>query len=191
MTMPEMRAFIAIAVDPSILARLTSVQQHLRQTGAEVGWVRPEGMHITLKFLGNIHATHVTAIGEMLTDVAQRRAPFRIAVAGTGAFPTLQRPRVIWAGITEGATELFALARAVEDGAGQLGLPREERPYHPHLTLGRVKSQKNVAHLTALVHQYAHEQFGEMRATSIILMQSELLPDGARYTPLRHVFFGG
>ncbi|MHB9130494.1 MAG: RNA 2',3'-cyclic phosphodiesterase [Armatimonadota bacterium] len=183
--MPEIRSFIAVEVDPAIIRRLAEVQAHLRGAGADVSWSRPEGMHLTLKFLGNVAEERIPAIGDALAEVAEHHTPFTVTVAGSGGFPTARRPRVVWAGISDGTTELTALAVDVETTLATLGFPPEERPFRPHLTLGRVKSPGGADKLAALLAEHADDQFGAMQVTEIILMRSELSPKGARYTPLR------
>jgi len=187
--MAEIRTFIAIAVDPVIITRLAGVQQQLRAAGADVGWTRPEGMHITLKFLGNVPQERMPAIGEALDAVAVRFAPFTISVEGTGGFPTVQRPRVLWAGIRAGSETLTAMAAAVDDALAALDFPRDARPFRAHLTLGRVKSPANLSGLSALLEAHARDSFGEMTAADMLLMRSELSPQGARYTALHRAGF--
>ncbi len=182
--MDEIRTFIAIEIPPEVIRALAGVQQQLRQTGAEVSWSRPEGMHLTLKFLGEIPATLAPVIGQTLCEVAASHAPFRLAVCGTGAFPNLHRPRVVWAGVTDGADTVRTLARAVDQALTGLGLRRDEKPYSPHLTLGRVHTQDGVAPMLTRLNAFAQESFGLVTVSAIRLMRSELGPQGARYTML-------
>lgn len=185
--MADIRAFIALEISPEIIARLIAVQRHLRDAAAQVTWVRPEGIHLTLKFLGNMPEERVPEIIRVLEIAATAQGPFRAGVAGMGAFPNLRRPRVIWAGIAQGAEACCVLAQAVEQQCAALGFPPEERPFSPHLTLGRVKSPVGVERLIALLREHDSEQFGEMPVTELRLIRSELFPDGARYTTLRQI----
>ena len=183
----EIRTFIAIEIAPAIIDRLTTVQQQLRRTAAQVAWTRPEGVHLTLKFLGNVPEERLPALGEALGHVAQHYTPFPLRVEGIGGFPNLRHPRVLWAGIGEGQAPVSALAREVDETLTALGFPREERPFSPHLTLGRVKSPDGLAPLLALLATQADSQFGEMRVEAVSLMRSDLLPQGAKYTELYRV----
>lgn len=182
--MTEIRTFIAVDIAPEIVTRLLAVQQHLRQAEAAVSWVRPEGMHLTLKFLGNVDEARMPAIADALAAIARQHRPFSLRVAGTGAFPTLARPRVVWAGVAAGGDELRALAESIETALAALGFPRETRPFRPHLTLGRVKVPPADRRLADGVAAHRDEDFGEMPVTALTLYRSDLSPQGARYTVL-------
>jgi len=189
--MADIRSFIAVAMDEGIIARLAALQQELRRAEAPVSWVRPEGMHLTLKFLGNVPEGQIPRIGDALQGVTAARAPFRICVEGAGAFPNLRRPRVVWADVREGREALIELAAAVDAALAGLGFPPEDRPFSPHLTLGRVKAPNHLEHLAALIQSHVDDRFGEMTAREVILFRSELSPNGAKYTPLRRAALGG
>lgn len=189
--MAEIRSFIAAAISPALITRLATVQQQLRHAGASVAWVRPEGMHLTLKFLGALPAERVPAIGDALEHVAGAFSSIDVSVDGAGAFPTLSRARVIWVGIGAGGDALCALAAAVDEATAALGFPREPRSFTPHLTLGRVKSPEGLDRLIPLVQALASEHFGTMTVRSIDLMRSDLAPAGARYTVLRRLPLAG
>ncbi|HEY3415747.1 MAG TPA: RNA 2',3'-cyclic phosphodiesterase [Armatimonadota bacterium] len=181
----DVRTFIATDIDPAIIARLAALQDVWRAAGAPVAWVRPTGMHLTLKFLGNVPEERLPTVADILTAVAQRHTPFNLTLAGTGGFPNLRRPRVLWVGVTEGAAELAELAREVDDELAALGFPREARPFSPHLTLGRVKAPERLEELRRQVEAQGAEQFGTMRVEGLTFYRSDLSPQGARYTVLR------
>jgi 2'-5' RNA ligase len=187
----DIRTFVAIHVDDAIIARLAALQQELRRTDARVSWTRPEGMHLTLKFLGDVPEAQIGSIGDALQPVAAARAPFAISIASTGGFPTLRRPRVVWAGVQGGTEALVDLAAGVDAALTGLGFPPEGRPFSPHLTLGRIKESGHLDPLIALLQAHAADQFGEMTVQEILLFQSELSPKGARYTPLRRLALSG
>jgi len=181
----DIRSFVAVEIDEAIITRLSTVQQHLRGVGAQVSWVRPEGMHLTLKFLGNVPEHRLPEITHALETAVLSASPFRLSVIGVGGFPNLSRMRVVWAGIAQGAEALCALAAAVDQQLATVGFPREERPFSPHITLGRVKAPEGVHRLAELLRTHEGESFGEMPVTHVRLMRSDLLPTGARYTMLR------
>ncbi|HEX2948045.1 MAG TPA: RNA 2',3'-cyclic phosphodiesterase [Armatimonadota bacterium] len=182
--MAEIRSFIAIEIERTILERLTAVQQELRQSGADVSWTRPEGIHLTLKFLGNISQEQVPAIGDALNVIAGYYRSFPLYASGVGGFPHLRRPRVLWAGVAADDDVLQRLANDVDRAMAELGFPREDRPFRAHLTLGRVKSPANLETLVPMMEAHAHDEFGTMVVRDVFLMRSDLSPKGARYTEL-------
>lgn len=185
-----MRTFIAVEIEETILARLQLVQQHLRTAEAPVSWTRAEGMHLTLKFLGNVDESRLGEITEAMRRAASTLQPFSLKVMSIGGFPTLAHLRVIWAGIEEGAETLCALADAVETQLAACGFPRESRPFSPHITLGRVKAPVAGNGLAALMREHDGERYGEMTASAIHLLRSDLSPTGAHYTVLQVVPLG-
>lgn len=189
--MALIRTFIAIAVDDRLRDALAEVQQHLREVGAGVAWVRPAGMHLTLKFLGDVEDTRVPEIAAAMAPVAAASVPFAATLAGTGVFPAPRRPRVLWAGITTGADALAALAAGIDDALTPLGFPRETRPFSPHLTLGRVKDPGDHHALLARLGTYAETEFGTTPVREITLYRSDLSPQGATYTALATAPLGG
>lgn len=189
--MGDIRSFLAIAIDNPIIERLCGVQQRLRQAHADVAWVKPAGLHITLKFLGNIAEENVASIGEALATIGARYQAFPLRVANTGGFPNLRQPRVLWAGISEGSAELCHLVKIIDDALCPAGFAREVRPFRAHLTIGRLRSPVNLCALTDEMTAFSQQDFGAMTARDILLMRSELSPQGANHTVLRQVPFTG
>lgn len=169
-----MRTFIAVAVtEPNLVGALQAVQK-----GPGVKWVAPHQFHFTFKFLGEIDAALVPTIQSKLDQVAAAVAPFALELRGLGAFPHQQRPRVLWAGAGVGREQLVELAERVEEALADRFAPAE-RPFRPHLTLGRPR--------TAAVDPGWFAQpaaFGVTQVTEILLVKSELGPGGPRYTLL-------
>ena len=135
-----MRAFVAIFPPPEVREALSAGARGLRIAG-DVRWVRPENVHLTLKFLGDVPEQDLDRLAEALEPVRARHEPFLAVPSGFGAFPSARRARIVWAGIGEGSERLRALARDVEDSLEPLGFERERRDYVPHLTLGRARSR--------------------------------------------------
>lgn len=180
----EIRSFIAVEAADEVITRLTALQEALRGAGADVGWASPAGLHVTLKFLGNVDEARVPALTVALAAVAGRHAPFAIRLVGVGAFPDPRRPRIVWVGVTEGADSLRALAADVDAAMVAAGFPPEERPFRAHVTLGRVRSLRGLEHLTPLLDRHAADDCGAQPVTAITCMRSDLSPQGARYTAL-------
>jgi 2'-5' RNA ligase len=142
----------------------------------DVAWVAPGNLHLTLKFLGTVPETRIDAIVAALTQSGLDLRPFEAQIRGLGAFPSGTRPRVIWAGVTDGATEMVELARRVDAALAELGFAREERPFSPHVTLGRVRRPGRDPVLTEALGLATVREFGRMRVPGAALMRSELGP---------------
>jgi 2'-5' RNA ligase len=176
-----MRLFVAVHLPEEIRGRLAVVQDRLRSVRADVSWVRPGNIHLTLKFLGEVEPARLDRIRTALGEVARASEPCEAAVAGIGSFGG-RIPRVVWAGITEGAEALVALGGRVDAAMAGVGFPRESRPFSPHLTLGRVRSPRNAAEFLGALRAEARADFGATRVTAFYLMESQLNPQGSIYT---------
>jgi len=179
-----MRLFVAVHIPEEVRAGLASLQERLRRVQADVSWVKPANIHITLKFLGETEPKQLERIGAVLAAAAASVAPFSVAVAGAGTFGG-RVPRVIWAGVREGVAPLETLARAVEDGLARIGFAKEKRGFAAHLTLGRVRSSRNAESLLGVIRDEPSELFGTAVVDRFALMQSELNPSGSVYTELQ------
>lgn len=184
-----MRLFVAVHLPQEIRDGLASVQDRLRRAQADVSWVKPANLHITLKFLGETEPKQLARIGVVLAEAARGAAPFSLAVAGVGTFGG-RIPRVVWAGVTDGAAPLETLAGAVEDGLARLGFPKERRGFAAHFTLGRVRSPRNADGLLAAIRDEPTTALGTVRVEEFVLMQSQLDPGGSIYTALEHFPLG-
>ena len=197
--MQPVRAFIAIELSPDVLAQIGRLLDRVRQDlpPGLVRWVRPEGIHLTLKFLGDVDRGALPEIEQALRAACAPHAPFHLRIAGMGCFPTPRRPRVVWIGVEDESHTLAALQRDVERAISPLGFPADRRGFHPHLTLGRVKDTRSrggptarqQAELAALgaYADRAKVRVGEMSVESVHMMRSELLPGGAVYSALASV----
>jgi len=189
-----MRIFIGIDLDDEIRTRIARFLDGVSGFAPEARWVRPESLHITLKFIGEQKAEQVTAITERLRQV--QGGGFDIRLSGHGFFPTAKAPRVFWIGIHAGP-ELAELAGRIDAAVAELGIPREERAFSPHLTLARAGGRSgdpkwrkgDGANSTFAVLQkrlaaMGQLEFGTMTADTFILYQSQLSPGGSKYTKL-------
>lgn len=177
------RAFVAVKLGPEVESAVAAFQKRLRRLVQGVAWTNPDNFHLTLRFLGsNVPADPLRAIEEGLEAIAQSTRSFTVEVCGAGAFPSLGRPRVIWVGLQE--SELQALADKVEALAVAAGLPPEERPFSPHLTLGRVRVPVRSPALQKELEEAAGLSFGHSTIAEVTLFQSLLSPRGASYRAL-------
>ena len=179
-----MRLFVAVHLPAEVRERLGRAQDRLRGARADVSWVKPANLHLTLKFLGETEPKRLERLCAVLAETVAGATPFAVTVTGLGTFGG-RVPRVVWAGIGEGAEPLGALARAVENGFARIGFPKEKRGFTAHLTLGRVRSPTNADALLTTLRDAASDGFGEAPVDRVVLMQSELNPSGSIYTVLK------
>ncbi len=182
--METIRAFIAIPIPDDIKSEFATAQARLRKAGGDVRWVKPGNAHITLQFLGNTPVVKIELIQSALSRVAASHRTVDIAIAGLGVFPSPKRPRVIWIGIVEGAGALGSLQAALVGEMRNLGFQSEKRPFSPHITLGRVKSGRNLERIRSALNADREFQAGSFRATEIHLIRSVLSSEGPTYTTL-------
>ncbi len=181
-----MRTFVAIDLPEALQVALAHIQSKFRSTlprsaesNDDVRWTRPEGIHLTLKFLGETSSEQLEKVKQAL-EVIERFEKFPVAVKGFGFFPDPRRPRVLWAGV-EAPPPLAELAGRVEDAMRQLGFPRESRPYAPHLTLARFKLSRPHPELQSLVAHEADLSLGRFEASDFYLFESKISSSGAVY----------
>jgi 2'-5' RNA ligase len=195
--MKQIRTFIAIELDEAIKGALVDLQGQLRAKVPRdsVRWVRPEGIHLTLKFLGDVPANRIEEVERALTQACVGYRCFSFSVGGVGCFPNPRRPRVVWVGVQEQSGTLLRLQKAIEDAMEKLGFPPEGRRFSAHLTLGRTQrraSSGDVRRLGELVSETdMGESLGQMEARAVSLMKSDLRPTGAVYTQLAAVKLEG
>jgi 2'-5' RNA ligase len=175
-----MRTFIAIDLEPGLKRALEDLIRKLKRTGADVRWVDARGMHLTLKFLGEVEAAAIPDLEQEVRQASSVHTRFPLVLRATGTFPDGKSPRILWAGVAE-EPALMSLQKAIEAGLEKRGFPAEARPFHPHLTLGRVKSAAHVHEAAAELEKYRDTVFGEMTARTVTLFESVLKPQGAEY----------
>ena len=189
-----MRTFIAIELPQKIIGTLSALQNQLKNTQADVKWVAPENIHLTLKFLGEVDEKKIEKIIQALEETAKDNQPFSIRLCALGAFPKINFPRVIWVGIDAGDEETKNIAFVLEEKLQKLGIPKEKRPFSSHITIGRVRSglnrEKLVKELNILAGQSANYCADlEFLTTKITLFKSTLTPKGPIYEILKEASF--
>ena len=190
------RAFIAIELDNAVLTALDRVQTELKREipSGVVRWVQGSGIHLTLKFLGDVPAGQIQDLEAGLRRACDPFGPFTVAIAGLGCFPNPGRPRVVWVGVEETSGVLGKLQQAVEREIAPLGYPTESRAFSPHLTLGRAQRKASKSELRLLGDAVVSRRVGQlaqMEVRAVSLIRSDLRPTGAVYTPLAQVSLEG
>lgn len=179
--MTRLRVFIAVDPGKSIRSRCVSLQETLARTSTKVRWVKPESIHVTLLFLGEVDERQLVPVCQSVAQTCAAHDDFVMAVDGVGCFPNRRRPHTIWVGIGAGTQNLVALHDALEPPLMELGYRREDRQYTPHLTLGRVQGPSTPQLTEALTKQLAWHG-GEIAIEEVLIMSSELRADGPIYS---------
>ena len=192
--MPDrVRAFVALRMAPEVeqaIIALIASMQRATDSSSSVRWIGRNNLHLTLRFLGDrVAASTIERLDGALSEIASTTTCFGIHVRGIGAFPDLERPRVVWVGLQ--SAELGVLASNIESAAVSAGLPREGRAFAPHLTIARVRDLTGRNELRRAIEATADREFGRTDAKSLILYRSILGADSPTYEELGHYRFGG
>lgn len=180
------RTFVAVEMSPEVRAKAHQLIARLAATSAKVKWVDPRDMHLTLKFLGDVDMLEIPRVCQAVEAAVRDLPPFDVQVQGAGAFPEPSRPRTLWLGVRQGAEELAILHDCLEQALAPLGFRREPRRFHPHLTLGRVRSVPpgGAGDLAGLLAQHRDDFAGASDVSEVVVYSSELRRDGPKYEVL-------
>ncbi len=178
------RTFIATPLPEQVVSFIRELQREIKSYGLNVKWVRPENIHITLKFLGEIDKADVGRIGEAMAGAVKGSHPVSLAGKGIGVFPGIKRPRVIWLGLRGETFPLIELQKRVDAALEDIGFPKEGRPFKAHLTLSRVKGKVDSKKLLDIMKKFGDAESESFVADQIILFKSDLRPTSAVYTRL-------
>jgi 2'-5' RNA ligase len=189
--MDTIRTFIAVETSAVVRERALTLIDSLQLSAADVKWVGAHQMHLTLKFLGDVPAADTDGLCQTVAEVAQQFPPLELVVRGAGAFPDLHRPRTVWLGVAKGLEPLTHLARELEHRLARLGYPPEDRGFHPHLTLGRVRGGgPAVRDLAQRIRDNADFEAGPTQVEEVVTFASELQRTGPTYTVLGRARLG-
>ena len=189
-----MRLFVAVEIGETLAARAAELSRELQRRAADaapharVTWVPPDRLHLTVRFIGEMDDARAAAVGEAL-EPTLNVAPFDLTLAGAGAFPKSGSPRVLWAGVASGREALVVAEREISARLARLGVPEEERPYSPHLTLARVREPAGLRS-ARLLDGLTDQSLGTVHVDAITLFHSKLSPKGPTYTPLLRIPMG-
>ncbi len=187
--MGVIRSFIAVNLPEELKEKIGAEIPYLKDSGADVKWVDPESMHITLKFLGYVPEEKIDQVAFVAAGVAREIRPFELIFRGTGAFPAETAPRVVWVGVEDPSGMLMELQKRLEEALSGLGFEKEGG-FNAHITLGRVKSPKNRQALAGRLATLRGSLFGKIKVENIHLMKSELRPGGSLYSALSQIKLG-
>ena len=186
------RAFLALTLSDATRAAVAAEIERLRPLSRAVAWVPAQNLHVTLKFLGERSDVQLAEVVEAMNDAAKSHQAFTLRLHGLGAFPGMERPRILWIGAAEGASAARALQAQIESALDRRGFAREDRAWHPHLTIGRVFDERRWRReagppVREAIAAAARRSFGELAVARVVLMRSDLSPRGARYSELHAI----
>lgn len=184
-----LRCFISVELPEELKKNIYVYIEKLKAAGADVKWIRPENLHLTLKFLGATMEELLKDINERLLFVSKSRERFYLQVSGAGAFPNMKYPRVIWLGVHD-SNEIAKLQRDIDESMAELGFERDDKQFTPHLTIGRVISLRSKDALMKELATLKEVYFGKIEVSNITLMKSELKPGGAEHFKLSEIPIG-
>jgi len=190
----RVRTFIAVDIDAATRKAAQGLIDQLRQAGADVKWVEPENLHLTVKFLGDVDADKLAQVCGAVEKAVAELAPFALELRGAGAFPNVRRPQTIWLGAEEGDDRMAELAERIETVLEPFRFRRETRRYRTHLTLGRLRREGagvGVGDLGRLVEQLAGYEAGRMPVEELVVYSSELTRAGPVYEAMGRAALGG
>ena len=184
------RTFIAIEIPGNIISKIRELQEGIKVYGLKIRWVRPENIHLTLKFLGDVEAVTIGEIAGTISKTVEGYTPISLNAKGIGVFPGIKRPRVLWVGLTGQLDSLVRLQKTLDENFKLLGFPGEKRSFKGHLTMGRIKAKIDVKKFGDALMAFRSFESETFTAGQIVIYKSELKPSGAFYTKLADASLG-
>lgn len=184
----KIRTFIAIELSDEAKQEIERVIEELKKANVLIRWAKSKTVHLTLKFLGGVEEEKLASISESLKKIAKEHTPFGIKMDGIGAFPEWSRPKVLWVGLGGDKSEVISVADEVGSAMAGLGFEKDNKEFRPHLTLGRVKSSKNIEKLKEISDSIEIKAVS-IPVSSLVLFRSELTEEGAIHTPIEKIDF--
>jgi len=180
--MAQLRTFIAIELGKEIRERIAILVRRLEKASVQVRWVRPENLHLTLSFLGDVNERQLADVCQAASDATSRMAPFEIDSFGAGAFPSIEKPRTIWGGFDAGGEQVTELHHDIEHELGERRIRTEGRRFHPHITIGRIRDAGDgVTKLSELIAKNDEFPIGTFTVSEVIIFSSQLRREGPEY----------
>ncbi|MDP8254025.1 MAG: RNA 2',3'-cyclic phosphodiesterase [Candidatus Kaelpia aquatica] len=179
--MSALRTFIAIEIDDKTRTIISNIQNSFKKSKADIRLIAPDNIHITLIFIGNIEATKVDEIRKELQNLISSTKVFKILPKDIGCFPNTKNPKILWIGIKDGAEKLIELNKKIKLLLDGCKITTDDRDFHPHITIGRVKSSNNIDALKATLLNFSEQSFQQIAVERISLIKSNLTPAGPQY----------
>jgi RNA 2',3'-cyclic 3'-phosphodiesterase len=186
-----LRAFVAFKLPELITTRIYDIQERLKSYRLPVRWVRPENVHLTLKFLGEVPVSTIDELAVVIEDTVRDRSPLILFTKGLGVFPGIKKPRVFWIGISGDVKPLSEIQANLEKNLEKNGFSKENRPFKSHLTMGRFKGDIHPENLFDILRSFSDFTSEPFEVKELVLYKSELKPSGALYTKLQTVYLDG
>ena len=183
------RTFIAISLNQEIQQALSTVQKRLKKLDCPIKWVNPGNIHLTLKFLGDVLVEDIDKIKKELDDISRNIGSIKLELTQLGAFPNIDRPKILWVGLKDDDHKIADLVSVLENNCEKLGFPKESRAFSPHITIGRIRSPKNLKVLSETLAQPLLPTNLAQEATHMTLYKSTLTPQGPIYEILQEFIF--
>ena len=188
----KVRTFLAIDPPEGVIRKIAAIQDALKKSiHGSISWVRPQGIHLTLKFFGDIDREDIGTISGIAAGRAAAAPALTLDIQGLGVFPNARRPRVLWIGVGGETAKLIGLQQAIDAELEACGFKKEERPFRAHLTLARIKSPQGLTGIDRILAEKGTESAGSFEAKGLTLFKSDLTPQGAIYTVLADFPFQG
>lgn len=184
------RTFVAVDLDPALRTAVVELERALETAGVRLKWIKPENLHFTLRFLGEIPSAQVTRVRAATREAAGVVQSFRITLESVGAFPSVRRPQVLWVGVSEGREHLESLAARLDEHLARQRFPPEGRRFQPHLTLARIRDERNWGELPRALERFRDSSPGSQVVRTLTVYESRLSPSGATYEALEEVPLG-
>ena len=185
------RTFIAIELNDRVKQTIRELQGHLKPLGCDISWVKPENAHLTLKFLGDVKMKMIQPLTETIENLCRNLHPIETGLTQPGVFPDFRHPRIVWVGLNDDDGKLTRLAESLETTLGNIGFKKEKRDFQAHITIGRVKSDKNIHRLTESLENYRLPMGITQNIQDICLYKSVLTGSGPIYSVLASFRLGG
>ena len=179
------RTFIAVPLSAEICQAIGQIENNLKKLDCNIKWVRPQNVHLTLKFLGDIKPKRIDVLKETFEDLFRNAGSIKIELTQLGAFPNIEHPRILWVGLKDDEQRIARLASMLEEGLGAIGFKKEEKPFSPHITFGRIRSPRNLNLLSEAISDYSLPINLKQTAQNITLYESILTPKEPIYKAVK------